>query len=249
MEHVRKGEIALIQPSCSAGGFNDLPWQPPPPDLSQFVPPLGESSKTGAFYHIISLATQECSLPLEKAVLFPDKSDWEERLRIELGSSYHMIQSVTMAGLHLVVFVHQNCAGRVHEESIRTVKVACGIGNVIGNKGAVAVSFQFGNRTFLFVGAHLCAGRKHVEARNADYRRIEMVLRDKLFASKRRSSGGSLLPDFTFFAGDLNYRVNATRSEANRLLDDGDVLVLWERDQLTQEMAKGRAFENYTEAE
>ncbi|KXS12324.1 DNase I-like protein [Gonapodya prolifera JEL478] len=217
--------------------------RPPPPDISPCIPALGLSAASGLPYHLLSITTQECSRLLERSVLFPDKSAWELLLRSHLGQAYTMLCACTMAGLHIVVFAHKSLFARIDTSSIRSVKVPCGIANVLGNKGAVAVSLEIGGRTLCFVGVHLTAGDKpkYCEARNSDHRRIETLLAEQLYV-------GGRLPDLTFFAGDLNYRVNATREEADEWIDTGKVVVLWERDQLTREMAQGNALKDYKEA-
>ena len=52
----------------------------------------------------------------------------------------------------------------------------CGLGNRLGNKGAVAVSLCVGGTSFLFLNCHLAANQRRTAQRNADYRRIESLL-------------------------------------------------------------------------
>ena len=52
----------------------------------------------------------------------------------------------------------------------------CGIGNRLGNKGAVAVSLCVGGTSFLFVNCHLAAHQRRTAQRNADYHRIDTLL-------------------------------------------------------------------------
>jgi phosphatidylinositol-bisphosphatase len=55
---------------------------------------------------------------------------------------------------------------------VRRDAVSCGLGNVIGNKGAVGVSFEYAGARMCFLNAHLAAHAENVERRNADYHRI-----------------------------------------------------------------------------
>ena len=55
---------------------------------------------------------------------------------------------------------------------VRRDAVSCGLGNFIGNKGAVGVSFEYAGARMCFLNAHLTAHAENVEQRNADYHRI-----------------------------------------------------------------------------
>lgn len=156
--------------------------------------------------------------------------------------------------IHLAVFVKQKllpfCSG-VHKGSIST-----GIGNVIGNKGGVAVAFAFENTTFLFINAHFAAHSNNIEARNNDFKRISCELfEDKASSSKSASDSGAneSAPDKTedydavVWMGDLNYRVEANRKAVDTLIEDGMLEVLLANDQLGREKGKGKVFQNYNE--
>ncbi|KAF9170338.1 inositol polyphosphate 5-phosphatase [Mortierella sp. AD011] len=54
--------------------------------------------------------------------------------------------------------------------------------------------------------------------------------------------------DYTFWAGDLNYRVDLTRAQADDYLQKGDLETLFAHDQLTAERKAGRVFEGFMEA-
>ncbi len=57
-------------------------------------------------------------------------------------------------------------------KDVRTSSIACGVGNVLGNKGAVGVSLSVDALRLLFINSHLAAHDEHIERRNADYQRI-----------------------------------------------------------------------------
>ena len=48
---------------------------------------------------------------------------------------------------------------------VRRDAVSCGLGNVIGNKGAVGVSFEYAGARMCFLNAHLAAHAENVERR------------------------------------------------------------------------------------
>ncbi len=54
--------------------------------------------------------------------------------------------------------------------------------------------------------------------------------------------------DHIFWFGDLNYRVNGTRSMVDKLLEQDRVEVLMNNDQLLIEMQKGSVFPHFQEA-
>ncbi|KAF9581982.1 inositol polyphosphate 5-phosphatase [Lunasporangiospora selenospora] len=136
-------------------------------------------------YHIIVINTQECEREIREAVLFPSKLVWEKQLKVALGAEYVMIKTETMAALHIAVFVWKPIEGLVR--AVDSSSVATGIGGIIGNKGAVAVSIYLGNTSFLFVNSHLTAHQSQTHARNSDYKRIvqEMQLNEAPKTSPR----------------------------------------------------------------
>lgn len=50
------------------------------------------------------------------------------------------------------------------------------MGKRLGNKGAVAISFQVGKTSLLFINAHFQAHHNNVKGRNKDYKMIEKQL-------------------------------------------------------------------------
>eukprot|EP00798_Chlamydomonas_sp_ICE-L_P003563 gene3563-13639_t len=59
-----------------------------------------------------------------------------------------------------------------HISCIQTSTVTTGIGNMVGNKGGVAVSCVIAGVSLLLVTSHLAAHDEYVDRRNADYARI-----------------------------------------------------------------------------
>ena len=68
---------------------------------------------------------------------------------------------------------------------VRRDAVSCGLGNVIGNKGAVGVSFEYAGARMCFLNAHLAAHAENVAQRNADYHRVVKTM----FAPRGREKG------------------------------------------------------------
>ncbi|KAG0344240.1 inositol polyphosphate 5-phosphatase [Podila humilis] len=156
-------------------------------------------------YHIIAINTQECEREIREAVLFPSKSTWEKHLQTVLGPDYVMLKTETMAALHIAVFIWKPIEGLVSGQFLPPLRlavdssiVATGIGGIVGNKGAVAISVYLGSTSFLFVNAHLTAHQNNTQQRNNDYKRIiqELQLND---APKRHPRGWH-------FRGDMKLR-------------------------------------------
>ncbi|KAI8598641.1 hypothetical protein EDD21DRAFT_181519 [Dissophora ornata] len=294
---------------------------------------------SGSPYHIVAINTQECEREIREAVIFPSKIAWEKRLQTALGPDYVMIKTETMAALHLAVFVWKPIEDLV--SAVDSSTVATGIGGIVGNKGAVAISVYLGSMSFLFVNSHLTAHQGNTQARNNDYNRIihELQLNDapkssaglwyfkgdmklrrhynvspsqkpfppgkngkgdtdqdggggggggekklnrnvisddikrkirevlqadtKATEDQHRNGQGSKASgdgtdqtqtditdqfDYTFWAGDLNYRVDLTRAQANECLEKGDLETMLAHDQLTSQRNKGAVFDGFMEA-
>jgi len=107
-------------------------------------------------------------------VVYPWKERWERTVEVAMGKWYRRVASQTMAALHLVVYAHHSLMPVIND--LQQTYVPCGIGNTLGNKGGVAVSFNVGKTALLFVNVHLAAHQHRVKARNADFRRIEHTM-------------------------------------------------------------------------
>eukprot|EP00884_Botryococcus_braunii_P008132 jgi/Botrbrau1/1731/Bobra.116_2s0073.1 len=105
--------------------------------------------------------------------------EWVVLLKKELAPQYIKVASESLLGMHICVFVRSGLRHLV--TNVHTSNIAVGIGNVIGNKGAVAVAVKLGGSCrLLFVACHLAAHTQAVLQRNADYARI----RAGLFSSR-----------------------------------------------------------------
>ncbi|CAO3573568.1 unnamed protein product [Mortierella alpina] len=315
----------LVEPPCNNYSSSDMT-----PGILKT--PFLEMN-AGAPYHIIAINTQECEREIREAVLFPSKTAWEKHLQASLGQDYVMIKTETMAALHMAVFIWKPIEDLV--SAVDSSTVATGIGGIVGNKGAVAISVYLGSTSFLFVNAHLTAHQSNTQARNNDYKRIiqELQLNDAPKSSPRgwhfrgdmklrrhydyppvglpqrsfhnaanakaseggpekhgSSEGQDTAPsspiqggvgelgqngqssknnggdssssvttskaafditeqfDYTFWAGDLNYRVDLSRAEAEDCIHKGDLKTMIAHDQLSIQRAAGAVFEGFMEA-
>lgn len=81
-------------------------------------------------YHLLIIGTQECERDISESLFYPSKEVWEKRLSEYLGSHYKLVQTETLAALHIAVFVWlpvQHLVKDVKSESIKT-----GWANMVG---------------------------------------------------------------------------------------------------------------------
>ena len=118
-----------------------------------------------------------------------------------LGRKYVPLAIHSLGGVQFCLFCKRSILSEI--ESVSVADVACGIGNVFHNKGAIAAFVQIKARErkekvistdntdppkalaraksirMLFVTAHMAAHVKNIEARNNDYWRIANELEDQ----------------------------------------------------------------------
>lgn len=81
-------------------------------------------------YHLLIIGTQECERDISESLFYPSKEVWEKRLSDYLGAHYKLVQTETLAALHIAVFVWlpvQNLVKDFQSESIKT-----GWANMVG---------------------------------------------------------------------------------------------------------------------
>lgn len=203
------------------------------------------------------------SLPKSKSA--PDSNQnptkkFSKRIQRAIGNEYLLVAKHHLMEIKLLLFVN-----RKHEHRIgktESTSEATGIGNVVGNKGAVAVKLVVNDTSFCFVSSHLAAheGTKFCQQRNADMQEIMRNL------EKSGMSKSSLLPSIHQFChiiwmGDLNYRLDLERglpkatmmnhSEKWEYVHDAilrnDIRKLAQYDELRGEIDSMRAFANFSE--
>lgn len=142
---------------------------------------------------------------------------------------FRRVWRLASGGIHMII------ATKLRQVSLAaSTDVACGVGNVWRNKGAVCALVDICGAKLALATAHLAAHAPRVAERNADYKRI---------ASELWSAP-------TIFCGDLNYRLEGlSRAEVEVAIDAGRLDELFDDfDQLTRERCAKRAFDGYIEA-
>lgn len=174
-----------------------------------------------------------------------------------MPAEYRLIAKYHLMEIKLLIFVHHRHSSRV----VKTERVAeaTGIGNVVGNKGGVAVKLTLDDTTFCFVCSHLAAheGAKFLQQRNDDVVEImRHIERNKVHGLPAIHQYNHL-----FWMGDLNYRLDLKRvlpaavtwSHQDRWCYVIDLIAnrrysdLAQLDELVHEMELGNVFAGFVE--
>lgn len=107
----------------------------------------------------------------EKAV----KRTLDNHARKTGGEKYILLRSGQLVGAALCIFVRGSVLQHIKnvEGSVRKT----GMSGIAGNKGALAIRFDFANTSICFVTAHLAAGFANYDERNKDYTTIHHGVR------------------------------------------------------------------------
>eukprot|EP01039_Chlorochromonas_danica_P000368 gene368-397_t len=138
------------------------------------------------------------------------------------SSSYELLAAHKLGGMQLVIYGKRKAAKLI--TGIQTLEIPCGIGNVLTNKGAIAILLRLkGSKTLALVNSHLAAHLNKVDARNNDYHRIADYILSNAYSRWQHvipSSSDEVdvkrwtdRLDGVFFFGDLNYRLDMPRLE------------------------------------
>ncbi|CAB1325382.1 unnamed protein product [Coregonus sp. 'balchen'] len=210
--------------------YTVLRGSPPPRSLQSWVTCCGlgrtPDESTALLPHdIYALGTQENS---------QGEKEWTEHIKATLHSYTHIELAV------LVKPEHESRISHVNTASVKT-----GLGNTLGNKGAVGVSFLFNSTSFGFVNCHLTSGSEKVVRRNQNCADILRLLS----LGDRQLSAFDVSLRFThlFWCGDLNYRLDLDVQDILKHVSKREFDELMYADQLTQERHKKKAFLNFSE--
>lgn len=108
---------------------------------------------------------------------------WEQAVKRNLnqrqahlgGEKYVLLRSGQLVGAALCIFVKTSALGDIKNVEGSVKKT--GMSGIAGNKGAVAIRFDYANTQICFVTAHLAAGFANYDERNRDYATIHHGLR------------------------------------------------------------------------
>uniref|UniRef100_A0A673ZPN4 phosphatidylinositol-3,4,5-trisphosphate 5-phosphatase n=1 Tax=Salmo trutta TaxID=8032 RepID=A0A673ZPN4_SALTR len=228
--------------SVFVGSWN-MGGSPPPRSLQSWVTCCGlgrtPDESTALLPHdIYALGTQENS---------QGEKEWTEHVKATLHSythiEYKQVAVQSLWNMRLAVFVKPEHESRISH--VNTASVKTGLGNTLGNKGAVGVSLLFNSTSFGFVNCHLTSGSEKVLRRNQNCADILRLLS----LGDRQLSAFDVSLRFThlFWCGDLNYRLDLDVQDILKHVSKREFDELMCADQLTRERHKRKAFLNFKE--
>lgn len=177
-----------------------------------------------------------------------------------VGDNYLLVAKHHLMEIKLLIFVHRKHKARIGKTEMTSE--ATGIGNVVGNKGAVAVKLTIDDTSFCFVSSHLAAheGAKFLSHRNAS---VEEIMRNLERRNHPKSVALPAIHQYShiIWMGDLNYRLDPDRTLPSEMSFDEkwdyvhealkreDFATLRRFDELRDEMLHHRVFSNFSEGE
>jgi len=92
---------------------------------------------------------------------------------------------------------------------------ALGIGNIIGNKGGVFISFKIFNTSYCFISCHLAANPKKFPLRRKNY--LDLI---KHLRSGNKNLEQCFQFDYLFWIGDFNFRIDHPFEDCIKMIYD-----------------------------
>ncbi|KAJ2039687.1 Inositol-1,4,5-trisphosphate 5-phosphatase 1 [Coemansia sp. S2] len=204
---------------------------------------------------IVAIGFQEVVNLDVQSVIAADTANrrtWEQVLTAEINAQYRkafgnkadgeyaLVSSEQLVGVALLFFAHDAVFPRIH--NVQMVKHKTGLSGMAGNKGCVAMNLMLDDTSICIVAAHLASGTSNVAERNSDFHSIRTGTR---FRRGRHIDEH----DYAFWLGDLNYRIELPYDQARALISQRQLKSLMMYDQLSMQMASGKVFRGYQEAE
>lgn len=133
--------------------------------------------------------------------------------------------------IHIIAFVHRSLSHLC--SFVTSAALPTGMGNTLGNKGAVSLFLKIGNTKILIVNAHLSAHQKAEKQRNAEFQKINVQI--PILLEKKDSTVGAVgtaTTDFQIQENISTPTVESVSEPVNEVNNDSDD----EGDQTNEEM-------------
>lgn len=85
---------------------------------------------------------------------------WNSIQQKYLGRAFKCVSRHKMGGLLIAVYAKKRAMRAI--QGVQTMEVACGVGNVLTNKGAVCIVLRVQNKSIALINSHLAAHQKNV---------------------------------------------------------------------------------------
>lgn len=196
---------------------------------------------------IYAIGFQELDLSKE-TFLFdqtPRDEEWYRAVltTVNKRTKYAVVKKVRLVGMLLIVLIKIKHLDYI--DKVDWVTVGTGIMGKMGNKGGVAVRFDFHNTSLCFVNSHLAAHVEEYERRNQDYRDIcsRTYFRQPFHECKKIKDH-----DQIYWIGDLNYRItDMDPNKVKKYVEEENFSPILQRDQLKIQHKQLQVFAGYTE--
>ena len=112
---------------------------------------------------IVVIGAQECEDVRPRREEGHRSRAWRALQIDSLGKSFVCLAQHRMGGLQIGIYAKKNVASKIQGTQI--LDVACGVGNVLTNKGAICVLLRIKGMTLALINAHLAAHLGKVRGR------------------------------------------------------------------------------------
>lgn len=119
---------------------------------------------------IVVLGVQECEDIKPRRHEGHRSRAWRDLQKKTFGKGYKCVAQHRMGGLQIAVYGNKKACKLI--QGMQILDVACGVGNVLTNKGGICVLLRIKGQTLALVNGHFAAHQTKVSERNADFHRI-----------------------------------------------------------------------------
>lgn len=167
---------------------------------------------------------------------------WIQAIRNALHKyNYVKVKHVRLQGLILSIFTKREHL--IHLRGIQSTYTRTGLGGVWGNKGGVTIRLCAYGCSMCFVNSHLAAHESEIFQRINEY---NIIIEKQRFVDDQATN--ILTHDYSFWFGDLNFRVDdCTMDEMRALIENSTFDQVLQKDQLNRVRSKGEAFHEFME--
>ena len=181
------------------------------------------------YFDLYIISTQECERSTLLNIFYSNKSSYELKLQNFFGDQFYNLKSITLGGIHLIIFVKHKLKNFIEKFSNYYIKT--GFHHLLSNKGAVSITINIFNYSFLFINSHLTGVKDKMTQRNNDSNYIY-----KSLCPKHEKI------NVIIWSGCLNYKVDVKLEQFSEAYIKGKELTLLENDQMLNEKKKNKEF-------